>query len=306
MCVGSIPSYTTNPKNKSYEGPSSNHIANGIVLFAIYLKSEEMKTFKIIYSLSKNKANVGDKFKLDSGNREVVKITNRYVYLDNNNYYPVKMFNNWMRIALEIQKRDENSLIKKMKIDHLEKELRIMRKEVKADYDAKYRQPAVNRMGADTNLKLYIVLTGVGDTVKFYFSPTFKADAEDMELSYKSLHGTKYSAFAYGYYIQYKNNIALIGMYPFQNRNLSDKRKAFALACLKKETIDTFKVNVRLYQDMFDMFNIHDKERQLLSSSQEQPNQQEKKHWSGLSGDIATSSIDQAIDDMLAPDDFPF
>jgi hypothetical protein len=268
-----------------------------------------MKTFKIIYSLSKNKANVGDKFKLDSGNREVVKITNRYVYLDNNNYYPVKMFNNWMRIALEIQKRDENSLIKKMKMDHLEKEIRIMRKEVKADYDAKYRQPAVNRMGVDTSLKLYIVLTGVGQTVKFYFSPTSKADIEDLELSYKSLHGTAYSAFAWGYYIQHANNIALIGMYQFQDRNLSAKRIAFSLACLNKETINNCRVNVRLYSDMFNMFNVHEQESKLLSSdsaSIKSEQQTEKRHWSGLSGDIATSSIDQAIDDMLAPDDFPF
>lgn len=267
-----------------------------------------MKTFKIIYSLSKNKANVGDKFKLDSGNREVVKITNRYVYLDNNNYYPVKMFNNWMRIALEIQKRDENSLIKKMKMDHLEKEIRIMRKEVKTEYDAKYRQPAVNRMGVDTSLKLYIVLTGVGQTVKFYFSPTSKADIEDLELSYKSLHGTAYSAFAWGYYIQHRNNIALIGMHPFQDRNLSAKRIAFSLACLNKETINNCKVNVRLYSDMFTMFKTIDEEYKLLSSESASTKSEPKetRHWSGLSGDIATSMLDQALDNMLADDDYPF
>ena len=131
-----------------------------------------------------------------------------------------------------------------------------------------------------------------------------------MELSYKSLHGTKYTAFAYGYYIQYRNNIALIGMYPFKNRNLSEKRQAFALKCLSKETIDSCQVNVRLYRDMFDMFNVQDKERQLLSSPQEQPKEStpaENKHWSGLSGDIATNMIDQAIDNMCQDDDdFPF
>lgn len=293
---------------KKYKRINSNRIANGIVLFAIYLKSEEMKTFKIIYSLSKNKANVGDKFKLDSGNREVVKITNRYVYLDNNNYYPVKMFNNWMRIALDIQKRDENSLIKKMKMDHLEKEIKIMRKEVKAEYDAKYRQPAINRMGTDTTLKLYIALTGVGKTIKFYFSPTSKADIEDLELSYKSLHGTAYSAIAWGYYIQHKNNIALIGINQFQNRNLSPKRVAFALACLSQEHINNKKVNVRMYSDMFTMFKTIDEEYKLLSSLKVEPKSEPKetKHWSGLSGDIATSMLDQAIDNMLADDDFPF
>jgi hypothetical protein len=260
--------------------------------------------FEIIYSLSKNKASVGDKYKMEDGNRVVTKITKQYVYLDNNNYFPVKLFSTWMRISLDIQKRDEQSLIKKMKIDHRERESMIMRKEAKKEYDEKYRQPAINRMGVDTTLKMYIALTGVGQTIKFYFSPTAKADVEDLELSYKSLHGTAYSAIAWGYYIQHRNNIALIGMNQFQDRNLSDKRKAFALACLSKETIDNYKINIRLYNDMFDMFNVLEDERKLLSSDSAS---KESKHWSGLSGDIATSMLDQALDNEYASDnDYPF
>ena len=268
-----------------------------------------MKVFKVIKSLSKNKATIGDTFMIETYERTITKITSLYVTLDNGKYYPKKMFNHWMRIARVVDTRDTQSVMKNLASKHREIETMIMRKEAKVKYDAKYRQPGINRMGVDTSMKMYIVLTGVGDTVKFYFSPTFKADAEDMELSYKSLHGTKYSAFAYGYYIQYKNNIALIGMHQFQDRNLSEKRQAFALKCLSKETIDTYKVNVRLYKDMFDMFNVQDKERKLLSSPKEKPKEskpEETKHWSGLSGDIATSSIDQAVDNMLTPDDFPF
>jgi hypothetical protein len=259
--------------------------------------------FEIIYSLSKNKASVGDKYKMEDGNRVVTKITKQYVYLDNNNYFPVKLFSTWMRISLDIQKRDEQSLIKKMKIDHRERESMIMRKEAKKEYDEKYRQPAINRMGIDTTLKMYIALTGVGKTIKFYFSPTTKADIKDLELSYKSLHGTAYSAIAWGYYIQHRHNIALIGMNQFQDRNLSDKRKAFALASLSKETIDKYKMNIRLYNDMFDMFNVLEDERKLLSSDSAP---KESKHWSGLSGDIATSMLDQGLDQMLRDDDYPF
>jgi hypothetical protein len=185
----------------------------------------------------------------------------------------------------------------------------IMRKEAKAIYDEKYRQPAINRMGNDTVLRKYIVLTGVGTTVRFYFSPTDKADAEDMELSYKSLHGTAYSAFAWGYYIQHGSDIALIGMNSYKDRNLSEKRQAFALDCLSKETIDNTRVNVRLYKSMFNMFNVQDKERELLSSPQESPKESEpveKKHWSGLNGDIAQDMLDQGLNQMLDNDDYPF
>ena len=42
MCVGSIPSYTANPKNNSHEGNSNHRIVNGFVLFAVHFKSKEM------------------------------------------------------------------------------------------------------------------------------------------------------------------------------------------------------------------------------------------------------------------------
>ena len=269
-----------------------------------------MKAFEPVKTLSKNKAGIGDVFIIEGAERTVTNITTQYVYLDNGKYYIKKMFNQWMRIASAVRTRDHQSEMKNLSSRHREIETSIMRKEAKVEYDEKYRQPAVNRMGIDTTLKLYIVLTGVADTVKFYFSPTFKADIYDLEKSYKSLHGTKYTAFAWGYYIQHGSHIALIGMHQYINRNLSDKRKAFAMRCLNKETIGEYKVNARLYADMFHMFNTVAKEGELLSSTQEQPvptQKPEKKHWSGLSGDIATSQIDQAIDNMLQDDDdFPF
>ena len=268
-----------------------------------------MKVFKVIESLSKNKATVGDKFMIEAYERTVTKITSKYVTLDNGKYYPRRLFNQWMRIAKIVDTRDTQSVMKNLASKHRETETMIMRKEAKVEYDAKYRQPAINRIGPDTMLKLYIVLTGVGNTTKFYFAPTFKADAEDLELSYQSLHGVGYKAFAWGYYIQHANDIALIGMHSFKDRNLSDKRKEFALHNLSKEFIGNSKINVRLYRDMFDMFNVQDKERKLLSSdSAPEPSiNTEPKHWSGLSGDIATSMLDQAIDNMCQDDDdYPF
>ena len=266
-----------------------------------------MKAFEPVKTLSKNKATIGDVFIIEGAERTVTNVTTQYVYLDNKKYYMKKMFNSWMRIATAVRTRDMQSEMKNLASKHREKETMIMRKEAKAVYDEKYRNPAINRMGSDSTLKLYIILTGVGDTVKFYFSPTFKADADDMELSYKSLHGVAYNAFAYGYYIQHGNNIALIGMHSYKERNLSEKRIAFALKCLSKETIDNQKIRVRLYNDMAHMFNVRDKETQLLSSPQEQPNKptEPQKHWSGLNGDIAQDMLDQGLNQML-DDDYPF
>ena len=241
-----LPPILLTPKNNSYEGNSSNLIANGIVLFAIYLKSKKMKAFEPIKTLAKNKASIGDKFIIEGGERTVARLTTQYVYLDNGRNFIMKMFNAWMRIATTVEKRDEQSLIRSKKIDHMVQEVSIMRKEAKAIYDEKYRQPAINRMEGNTSLKLYIVLTGVGNTTKFYFSPTFKATPEDMELSYKSLHGTKYTAFAWGYYIQHKGVIALIVMHEYKDRNLSEKIKNFALLCLRNESVNEFQVQVKL------------------------------------------------------------
>jgi len=268
-----------------------------------------MKAFEPVKTLSKNKATIGDVFVIEGAERTVTNITTQYVYLDNKKYFLKKMFNTWMRIAKAVATRDEQSNNKNLASRHREIDTMIMRKEAKAIYDEKYRQPAINRMGIDTTLKLYIVLTGVAETIKFYFSPTFKADIEDLEKSYKSLHGTKYSAFAWGYYIQHGPHIALIGMHQFMNRNLSDKRKAFAMQCLSKETINDYRVLPHLYANMFELFGAHQSESKLLSSPQEQPKESkpvEKKHWSGLNGEMAQDSLDQGLDQMIEDDGFPF
>jgi hypothetical protein len=136
-----------------------------------------MKVFEPVKTLSKNKASVDDQFIVDGAPRTVTKITAKYVYLDNNKYYMKKMFNSWMRIAKAVATRDMQSEMKNLASKHRETESMIMRKEAKVIYDEKYRKPAINRMGTDTVLRKYIVLTGVGTTVRFYFSPTDKADA---------------------------------------------------------------------------------------------------------------------------------
>jgi hypothetical protein len=269
-----------------------------------------MKAFKPIKTLTKNKASIGDKFIIEGGERTVARITTQYVYLDNGRYFIKKMFNAWMRIATTVEKRDEQSLIRSKKIDHMVQEVSIMRKEAKAIYDEKYRQPAINRMEGNTSLKLYIVLTGVGNTTKFYFSPTFKATPEDMELSYKSLHGTKYTAFAWGYYIQHEGVIALIGMHEYKDRNLSEKRKNFALLCLRNESVNEFQVQVKLYESMSELLGTNPCNKVKLLSSQvpvQASTQSEKPHWSGLNGEIAQDMVDKGLEQMYEDEsDYPF
>lgn len=269
-----------------------------------------MKEFQPVKTLSKNKATIGDVFIIEGTERTVNNITSQYVYFNNGKYYMKKMFNQWMRVANAVTARDTQSEMKNLASKHRELETSIMRKEAKAIYDKKYRQFAINRMGTDTTLKLYIVLTGVGSTIKFYFSPTFKANIYDLETSYKSLHGTKYSAFAWGHYIQHGQHIALIGMNQYLDRNLSDKRKAFAMDCLKnKSTMNDCKIHVNLYNDMFELFGAKAAESKLLSSSTESPKPTEQKHWSGLNGEIAQDMVDQGLSQMLDDNDddgFPF
>lgn len=233
-----------------------------------------MTRLEILYSLSKNKTNIGDKFIIDGGNREVKKITKQYIHMDNGNYYPRNMFNRWMRIAQEIEKRDEQSVIRSEKTKHIEREAMIMRKEAKKIYDENYREPGINRMGNDTNLKLFIVLTGVGNTIKFYFSPTSKATPEELEMSYQSLHGVKYKAFSWGYYIQMNNVIALLGMYSYKEKNLSAKRIDLAMVHLNKEKINGERVQAKLYPSLLNLLHSHPapvNTSQLLSSPSEEP-----------------------------------
>lgn len=265
-----------------------------------------MKIFEPITTLAKNKVSVGDEFLINNKKQIVCQITNQFIYLDNGKQYIKKMFNEWLRISRAIKIRDEQSNNKNLTSRNREIETIIMRKEAKAIYDEKYRQSAINHMGADTTLKRYIVLTGVGTTIKFYFSPTFKTDFLDLETSYKSLHGVKYVAFACGYYIQHDNNIALIGMQSFLNRNLSDKRKAFALNCLDKECLENKTPVINLYNSINDLLQQNPQEKNELLSSPKKST--EPKHWSGLNGDIATSQIDQQFDNTCREDqqDYPF
>jgi hypothetical protein len=275
-----------------------------------------MKIFEPVKTLSKNKATIGDVFIIEGAERTVTNVTTQYVYLDNKKYYMKKMFNSWIRIAKAVRTRDHQSEMKNLASRHREVESMIMRKEAKTIYDEKYRNPAINHMGIDTNLKKYIVLTGVGSTVKFYLSPTSKADADDLELSYQSLHGVAYKAFAWGYYIKHEGCIALIGMYSHKERNLSEKRIQFAIQCLEKETIDNWQMHVRLYPSLINLFNSNPPPTEtvkLLSSTSTtefakeiQETSSETKHWSGLNGDIAQDMLDQGLNQMLDNDDYPF
>ena len=295
--------------------------------------------FKIVSSLSKNKANVGDKFVIENGHRTVIEVTNKYVILDNKREYPVRWFNQWMRISSDMSLRESNS-IKKSKAVHLkEKELdnklrfkkddiakqkallTLYLKEAKAVYDEKYRQPEMDRMGSDSTLKRYVCLTG-GKEIRFYFSPTFKADVEDLELSYRSLHGPEFKVFAHGYYIQHGIHIALIGMSPYRNASLSVKRINYAMFCLNKCMIGGMPVVAKLYENMHQFFNEHDAvDSKLLSSNKafanslnEEPKPASKptenKHWSGLSGEMAQDHVDVGLENMYRGDepdsDYPF
>lgn len=275
-----------------------------------------MKAFEPVKTLSKNKASVGDVFIIEGAERTVVNVTTQYVYLDNNKYFMKKMFNTWMRIATAVRTRDMQSEMKNLSSKHREIETMIMRKEAKTIYDEKYRQPAVNHIESNTTLNKYIVLTGVGNTVKFYLSPSSKADAEDLELSYQSLHGVAYKAFAWGYYIKHSGCIALIGMHSYKERNLSEKRIQFAIKCLEQETIDNYKMHVRLYPSLLNLFHSNPPAKetvQLLSSTpvtefakEIKETSSETKHWSGLNGEIAQDMVDLGLNQMNDVDGDPF
>lgn len=266
-----------------------------------------MKVFQLVKTLSKNKATVGDVFIIEGNERTVAKITTTDIHMTNGTQYNKKMFNHWMRVDKLVEQRDEQSKKYKEKIDQIYEEVTITRKEAKRIYDEKYRQPAINRVNSNECLKTYIVLTGTGATVKWYFSPTFKADAEDLELSYKSLHGTKYCAFAYGQYIQHGNNIAIVGINSYKDRNLSDKRKAFAFECLKQTEINGEKIHAIIYKSLDELFSgeLLDIKSKLLSSPTIQP-ASTNRHWSGLNGEIAQDMFDQGISQMLGDDESPF
>ena len=274
---------------------------------------------KVVNTLSRNKASVGDIVVVDNVTCTVIEVTKQYVHLTNGKQYPKKMFNTWIRLGNHLKTQQKAAETIRGNAKKYLEDIKIMRKEAKAEYDAKYRQPSQSYYGKDTTLLPYIILTGVGETVKFYFSPTVKADEEDLEKSYQSLHGVGYKAFAHGFYIRQDENIALIGINSYKGRNNSEKRIMFALKCLQNTQVNGKKVNAGLYKNLGQLLNFNKMSKinaELLSSIptstfakelKKTSSKPEKKHWSGLSGDIATSLIDQAIDNMLAPDDdYPF
>ena len=244
---------------------------------------------------AKNKVSVGDKILIEDRVSIVISCTRQHIILDNNSTYPTKLFNKWIRIARQIKERKQQADERLKKIDKVFQDLIIMRKEAKVIYDEKWRRKALNYMGIDTMLRKYIVITGVGATIKFYMSPTHKADVKDLENSYKSLHGTAYKAFAWGYYIRHENNVALIGMQSYLGRNTSNARKEFAVTCINNErTPGCNKLNAKLYIDMNHFMispRVIPEESKLLSSPAEPTKVV-----------ISKSVIEEEIED----DSFPF
>lgn len=265
--------------------------------------------FDPLTTMAKNKAGVGDTFLIENRISTVTGI-GTVIKFDDGTEYPSKLFNKWMRIARQIKERRFQSDDRFYRANIALDDAIIMRKEAKLIYKEKYKLKPIDYSGTSTELRTYIVLTGHGRTIKFYFSPTLKADAADLERSYKSLHGTNYVAFAYGNYIRSEDNIALIGMNQYRDRNLSDARKAFAMICLKNQVIDKLKLTVTVYDDMQHLITGKRKAvDQLLSSPtaiQEKPKPTEKKHWSGLNGEIAQDQVDQGLYDEYYDDGMPF
>lgn len=207
--------------------------------------------FEPIETIARNKVSVGDKILIEDRVSIVISCTKQHITMDNKSTYPTKLFNKWMRITKQIKERKQQADERLQKMDKVFQDLIILRKEAKVIYDEKWRRKALNYMGINTELRKYIVLTGVGATIKFYMSPTHKATVKDLENSYKSLHGLAYRAFAWGYYIRHEQDVALIGMHPYLDRNLSNARKDFAIKCINMERTQAGKIlNARLYIDM--------------------------------------------------------
>lgn len=196
-----------------------------------------MKKFCIIKTLAKNTANVGDEFIIEEGHCRVVKITKDYVYFSNKKKYPRILFNKIMRITAHTERKHKDADKTLKYLLEKKREIRILKKEAKAIYDEN-RQPGINRLEGFITLPSYIMLTSGGKTIKTYLSPNIHATPEELELSYQSLHGVSYKAFAHGHYIRQENKILLIGKNSFAGRNISDARINFGVSCLKKENYD--------------------------------------------------------------------
>ena len=226
--------------------------------------------FDPIDTKAKNKVSLNDTILIEERIATVKKLTKEFITMDDNTMYPTKLFNKWIRLARQIKERRLQADERFYKADKIFEDLIILRKEAKIIYDEKWRRKAMQYMGINTTLRKYILLSGGGSTIKFYMSRTHKADAKDLEKSYKSLHGIGYKAFAWGYYIKHEQNIALIGMQPYLNRNLSDARKEFALVCINRETTDEGQsIYAKLYSDMKEFMiseRVVQEDTKLLSS----------------------------------------
>jgi hypothetical protein len=264
--------------------------------------------FDTIKQTAKNKVSVGDEFIIEDGHRTVTKISTQYVYLDNGRYYIKKHFNSWVRIDRNIKDNQESSL-------RIKNDLALLKKEAKKEYDKKYKLPSKDYLAENTILK-FVVMTqsnNVNNEIpKFYFSPTIKADYDDLVASYRSLHGLGYMAIAEGEYILQEDKLVLIGLRPFKNLSklLSDKRKNFILINLVKEK--KYRVYIaESYSKLLWHGAIEYTVKDLLSSPHQSSTQSPTqptvvKHWSGLNGDIAQDMLDKGLENMYADDDFPF
>lgn len=255
--------------------------------------------FEPITTLSKNKASVGDTIRIDNVIRTITQVTSDTVHTSNKKQYPRLMFNEWVRISKAI--KTSKASIDAQVYNASDTMLIITRKAEEA-YNKKWAKPVNNKPGRNTTTLPYIVLTD-GKAIKLYLTPSTKANAYDLEMSFKSLHGTKYYAFAQGEYIKHEQQIILIGMHSFRDRNLSDKRKSFAIKSFKSEMQKANFPIPQYCESLQDLFAIPvvAPEQKLLSSTSEPA------HWSGLKGDIAQDMVDQALNNELNQDwDYPF
>lgn len=266
--------------------------------------------FDTIKQTAKNKVSVGDEFIIEDGHRTVTKISTQYVYMDNGRYYIKKHFNSWVRIDRNIKDNQESSL-------RIKNDLVLLKKEAKKEYDKKYKLPSKDYLAENTILKFVVVTqsNNVNNEIpKFYFSPTIKADYNDLVASYRSLHGLGYIGIAEGEYILQEDKLVLIGLRPFKNisKLLSDKRKNFILINLVKEK--KYRVyTAESYSKLLWNGAIEYTVKDLLSSSHKSSTRSAikasaTKHWSGLNGDIAQDMVDKGLENMYRndDDDFPF
>lgn len=275
-----------------------------------------MKMFEPLNTLSKNKATVGDTFLVDNVERTVTQVTGRMVILSNKKEYPKQLFNHWMRISKAIREQRYATDDLRHKAHQIEEDMIVLHRNAEEAYQKRWARPAEHNIGRNTSKLPYIVLTD-GKDIFFYLSPTTKATTNDLEMSFKSQHGTKFYAFGHGIYIEHDKHVILIGMESYKGRNLSHKRKHFALKTFKNHMKNSNMPIPRFYESMAQFFEMEtDKDKvtevepKLLSSAPIAPpitSADEPKHWSGLNGEIAQDMLDQALDNDLKQDwDYPF